>query len=489
MPRLSAFIVVGVAGFGLQVLTLSWLTGRNVGLPVPLATLLSVEAAVLHNFAWHERWTWAERNGRRGRLGRLLRFHAGAGLTSLFGNVTITTALVTLYAWPVAVANLAAVAAMSAVNFLIADRWIFAGRRLAAAVAIILAGVGPVAAEPPAATLEAWSRYVAQAESRGTSAVPRPPLAAPAGRAVDVPGGTIHEWRGSLRVDGLTVRDLVHALTDPGLPPPSPEVIEARVLHRDGDVLSVYLKVTRSALITVTYDTEHDVSFTRHAPGFATSRSVARRIAETDGGDRGFLWRLNSYWSYRQVGEAVQIDVLSLSLSRGVPAVLKPVAGPIITRVARESLRNTLDAMERFASGLQARAVTSIPADPSPARSHAASDGAPGVSPWTQIVSISSGSTEPSMQTTRRSVAMPMARVTTSSTPTIIAPGTCRGTSEPSGWYARSAKPSRATRSPASRAARSMTDPGGAHMRSEGEKARAARAIASAVARSCTAML
>ena len=26
-----------------------------------LATALAVEAAVLHNFIWHERWTWAER--------------------------------------------------------------------------------------------------------------------------------------------------------------------------------------------------------------------------------------------------------------------------------------------------------------------------------------------------------------------------------------------------------------------------------------------
>ena len=124
--------------------------------------------------------------------------------------------------------------------------------------------------------------------------------------------------------------------------------------------LTVYLKVKRSAVITVTYDTVHEVTFTTASDTLATSRSIATHIAEADGSDRGFLWKLNSYWQYRQVGDAVQIDVLSLSLSRDVPALARPIAAPLISRISRESMRRTLDAMDRFA--VELRAPRTVPA-------------------------------------------------------------------------------------------------------------------------------
>ena len=56
-----------------------------------VATALAVEAAVLHNFVWHERFTWKDRGGggRRASLFRLARFHAGNGVVSILGNVVL----------------------------------------------------------------------------------------------------------------------------------------------------------------------------------------------------------------------------------------------------------------------------------------------------------------------------------------------------------------------------------------------------------------
>jgi hypothetical protein len=141
---------------------------------------------------------------------------------------------------------------------------------------------------------------------------------------------------------------MVSALMNPGTPPPQDDVLEARVLQRSNNSLKVYLKLVRRTIMTVTYHTEHEMTFQRHGPGLATSRSIATRIAETDGKDRGFLWRLNSYWRYVQVGNDVRVELQSVSLSREVPAVLKPVAGPIIGRIARESVMNTLTALRQF---------------------------------------------------------------------------------------------------------------------------------------------
>ena len=352
--RVSAFVVVGAIGFAVQMGVLLWLTSMRHW-PYPLATVIAVEIAVLHNFAWHERWTWGDRAiADTGVARRLLRFHLGTGLTSLVGNVIVTAAAIELLHAPTLIANACAVAATSLANFLVADRWVFSPPAMASFIAVLLLFPAPAsAATLRPETIAAWNRHVAGVEMTLRDHESDLPVADPEGRAVPVPGGTIHEWHGSVLIPGITVAQLVHALETPGLPPPADDVLEARVLSHDGDVLHVYLKLARTAIITVTYETEHDVRFERRSAGFITSRSVSTSIRESGGSDRGFLWRLNSYWRYRQVGDAVLVDVLSLSLSRDVPSLVRPVAGPVIDRIARESMKRTLNAVDRFGRGLK----------------------------------------------------------------------------------------------------------------------------------------
>jgi hypothetical protein len=225
-------------------------------------------------------------------------------------------------------------------------------------VLIAMTGVTASAIELSPDTTTAWNRYVATAVSHlheGASACSAEPI----GSAVDIDGGTIHHWKGSTVVRGTTVDRVVHSLMRRGIPPPQDDVLESRVLGRNGNSLRVYLKLARSAIVTVVYHTEHDVTFTRHSAALAASRSVSTKIVEADGNDRGFLWRLNSYWRYTQAGENVRIDLESLSLSRDIPFVVRPVASPVINRIARESITRTLSSVRRFlrnpdASGIAA---------------------------------------------------------------------------------------------------------------------------------------
>jgi putative flippase GtrA len=130
--RWASFAGVGILGFGVQLAVLGFLTA-GAGLPTAPAAAMAVETAVLHNFVWHERWTWCDRLGGRAGggparvLGRLLRFHAGAGIVSLAGNVAITVFLAEWLHVPVVLANACAVGVLSVLNFLLADRWVFAG--------------------------------------------------------------------------------------------------------------------------------------------------------------------------------------------------------------------------------------------------------------------------------------------------------------------------------------------------------------------------
>ena len=92
-----------------------------------LATGLAVEIAVVHNFLWHERFTWADRPARRWRhsLLRLAKFNLSNGMVSLVGNLGLMLALVGGFKVNYLVANCFAIAVCSVVNFWLGDRFVF----------------------------------------------------------------------------------------------------------------------------------------------------------------------------------------------------------------------------------------------------------------------------------------------------------------------------------------------------------------------------
>jgi putative flippase GtrA len=125
MSRFLKFNSVGIAGFALQLTLLALLL--RLGIHYLAATAIAVELTVVHNFAWHERWTWKDRPaGARERLARLWRFHAANGLVSLAGNVLLMRLLAGLLGWPPIQANLLAVLLCALVNFAASDRFVFA---------------------------------------------------------------------------------------------------------------------------------------------------------------------------------------------------------------------------------------------------------------------------------------------------------------------------------------------------------------------------
>jgi putative flippase GtrA len=122
--RFVRFNAVGVLGFLVQLAVLALLI--RGGLHYLPATALAVESAVLHNFLWHERWTWRDRPATaRMRLARLWRFQLLNGIVSLAGNLLLMRILVGRAGLPPLAANVIAVLACAAVNYLGADRLVF----------------------------------------------------------------------------------------------------------------------------------------------------------------------------------------------------------------------------------------------------------------------------------------------------------------------------------------------------------------------------
>jgi hypothetical protein len=247
--------------------------------------------------------------------------------------------------------------------------------RLAGGAAIVLLTVTVTAAEEPAelksATEQAWQDYIRNTESRRARDIAarsaKEPSARPGAGAVTVTplgengtdgsvevagGALIHHWRGRVVIPDVTLDDVLRQVRRA---PRQSDVLASKILEDRGDTLRVYLKLTRKELITVTYNTEHLVELTHHGPGRASSRSVATKIAELAdagtpqerekpaGSDLGLLWRLNAYWWYEEVPGGVLVECESLSLSRGIPLLLKPFASGTVDRIARESMARTLE--------------------------------------------------------------------------------------------------------------------------------------------------
>ena len=124
--RFGKFNLVGLMGAALQ-LTVFDLLLSAASLPAAAAAALSVELAVIHNFSWHERFTWRDREpaGRRQRAVRLLRFHLSNGLVPVAANALLISCLVERLGAPALLSALAAIALCAPLNFLLADCWVY----------------------------------------------------------------------------------------------------------------------------------------------------------------------------------------------------------------------------------------------------------------------------------------------------------------------------------------------------------------------------
>lgn len=126
--RWMKFNAVGAIGIAVQLIALAILK-TILHMPYLIATALAVEAAVIHNFLWHERFTWADRAS-RGSIPRFLKFNLTTGMFSIVGNVFLMKWFVGYLGFPYLTANGAAIALCSIANFAVSHHAVFKASRL-----------------------------------------------------------------------------------------------------------------------------------------------------------------------------------------------------------------------------------------------------------------------------------------------------------------------------------------------------------------------
>jgi putative flippase GtrA len=121
MKRWLKFNAVGFGGILLQLAALALLTGA-LRMNYALATALAVEAAIIHNYFWHQHYTWADRSKTRASF---LKCNLTTGTFSIAGNVAMMGLLVGKLHFHYLLGNGLSIAACSIANFLVSDRFVF----------------------------------------------------------------------------------------------------------------------------------------------------------------------------------------------------------------------------------------------------------------------------------------------------------------------------------------------------------------------------
>jgi len=247
-----------------------------------------------------------------------------------------------------------------------------------AAALLTMTGTRAIAEPSPAATA-AFDLYVAHVEARlaeqhrSQNRFVQPPLSSgevtverlDPGAASHPPGAIIHHWRATAFAPSARAPQLEQLLRDFANYPKyfAPQALSARVLSSTGDSLQGEMRVRQKHVITVVLDGVYDVTFGGLDSTHRYSLSRSARISEVEASgtdrertlgpdqDHGFLWRLNTYWTWQERNGGLDVQIESVSLTRSIPAGLGWVIGPYIQSIPKDSLAFTLQSAIRYLKG------------------------------------------------------------------------------------------------------------------------------------------
>ena len=246
-----------------------------------------------------------------------------------------------------------------------------------ATVIVMLSGIS-ARAEVPAAALASFDRYAAGVEARlrqqhqspggflvrsdatEDARLRRSELIIERLPAEEAPGALIHHWRGTAFVAGATAADFERLMKNFNAYPQHffPQILRASILSAHSgsipDQFAASMRVRQQHVLTVVMDTTYDVRFgrldARHGYSIARSTKVSeisapgtpeeRALSDSDA--HGFLWRINTYWSYEERDGGLYMQIESISLTRAIPSGLGWAVGPYVESVPRDSLAFTL---------------------------------------------------------------------------------------------------------------------------------------------------
>jgi hypothetical protein len=177
------------------------------------------------------------------------------------------------------------------------------------------------------------------------------------GREMTAPDALIHHWLGAVFIPGASLQQTLDLVQDYDHHQDiyKPEVVRSKLLVRNGSDFKIFYRLRKKKfVVTMTYNTDHDVHYFPVDATHCHSRSYTTRIAEVEdadtpqerekpvGHDRGFLWRLYSYWRFQERDGGVYVECESVSLTRDIPLAVSWLVKPFVADIPKESLQMTM---------------------------------------------------------------------------------------------------------------------------------------------------
>lgn len=184
------------------------------------------------------------------------------------------------------------------------------------------------------------------------------------------PSAQIHDWMGAAFIPGAKIEDVVAVVRNYASYPEyyHPGVASVKVLAQDGvdDRFSVLL-INQAVPVKTAVEAECRSTLTRVNDKRWYGETLATRIQEIQdygraserhlpvGEGGGYLWGIASNTRFEERDGGVYIELEAMALSRDVPTSLRIVIDPIVRRVSRnalaESLRQTDQAVTALVAG------------------------------------------------------------------------------------------------------------------------------------------
>lgn len=179
----------------------------------------------------------------------------------------------------------------------------------------------------------------------------------PDGGEIDVPDGSLHHWIAVVLVPGAGVDDVLELLQDYDRHGDvyAPDITEGEILDRRGQEFTIRHRFRIEKVVTVVFDTFHEVRYRRLAPGRAHSVSHTTSVREVrdahgpeervlaEGEGREYLRAMSSYWRYADVEGGTIVEAQTVTLAGELPALLGIFAsvGDVPRDMLVSMLRNT----------------------------------------------------------------------------------------------------------------------------------------------------
>ena len=174
--------------------------------------------------------------------------------------------------------------------------------------------------------------------------------------------GLIHDWIGALFIPAMTLARVTSFLQDYDVHKNyfRPEVVDSRLVGRDGNDWKLRYRVVKRYLITLVVNSDQTANFYPLSGTRMITRSVATHIAEVKNAgkpgerelDSTIIWRLNTYWRLEEKDGGVYVECQTISLTRAAPAGLGWLVNPIVRSLPGASLAHLLEATR---TGAQSR--------------------------------------------------------------------------------------------------------------------------------------